>query len=352
MEQAKKSSVVVLGPTGTGKSALCNTLCGDISKTRYAERSEIISEISKTKQETVKWFGNESEFILVDTPGLGDSEHRDTLNLADIVKTLKQLESVNAFILVFNGQNPRMDGQLRSMMMLFKEMFGEKFLENILLVFTRWPMDQRSRTIRAKLGENEEFKSQAYNQKIQQLFNLDTNIAPIPCFFTDNCYIEPDMDIMTVEELERFHAELKNIKNVVEAMTPFECKDIKIAHTERDENQKKFEHLAMKEIHESLKDNSREEYTLGFTKELRTKFPNRNCLIIDNKWNHTVNVNNYSHEHFEKPAMWGTYGYDVYVFDDGFVRKDGDGGDVNWDFQGCFTKLDSFTLAFQINTAS
>lgn len=42
--------------------------------------------------------------MLIDTPGLGDSEGRDAKHIADMVDALKSLKQVNAFLIVFNGQ--------------------------------------------------------------------------------------------------------------------------------------------------------------------------------------------------------------------------------------------------------
>lgn len=41
--------------------------------------------------------------MLIDTPGLGDTENNDSLHIANIVKYLKQTKRVNAFLIIFNG---------------------------------------------------------------------------------------------------------------------------------------------------------------------------------------------------------------------------------------------------------
>ena len=51
--------------------------------------------------------------------GLGDTDGRDTQHIASMVRELKQLDYVNAFLVVFNSQNPRMDEHLRAMLDIF-----------------------------------------------------------------------------------------------------------------------------------------------------------------------------------------------------------------------------------------
>jgi predicted GTPase len=51
----------------------------------------------------------EEDVCLIDTPGLGDSEGRDGEHIASMVAELKKVGSVNTFLIVLNGQNPRFD---------------------------------------------------------------------------------------------------------------------------------------------------------------------------------------------------------------------------------------------------
>lgn len=326
---------------------------------------------AKINKQTVSWFGDTSEVLLIDIPGFGDFEHRDNLIITVLEKHLKEIRFVNTFILVLDGQNQQFDESLQLMMTQLRGMLTDKYLYNTLVVFTRWPLDYESHITREKLGENEQAKSQNFNQKISELYNFDTKTHPIPCFFLDNGYAAPDMTTMTGEELEKFYSEIEKLRAAVEKMPEFDfelrhskidkipdstiegpltaCENVKIGVREITEDQKKFEIENMKEIHKLLKGLDRRDYTVHFTKELRRRFPNRNCLIIDNKWHHTLKLNNSTHMHFEKSAMFGSHGFEVFLFDDGFVKKGGDGGHLNWAYEGCFNRVDDYTLEFHIN---
>jgi predicted GTPase len=59
--------VCVIGATGTGKSALCNTLIGDSLKHTFIEGATTESQTTATQIQRGFWFGNGKEFIIVDT---------------------------------------------------------------------------------------------------------------------------------------------------------------------------------------------------------------------------------------------------------------------------------------------
>ncbi len=101
----------VIGSTGTGKSATCNSLCG---KDLFPSSAEATSKTFETTMYSVHWQGktHQPKFLLIDTPGLGDTLGRDSLHIADMTEKLKETQFVNGFLIVFNGQNPRFDEHL------------------------------------------------------------------------------------------------------------------------------------------------------------------------------------------------------------------------------------------------
>ena len=85
--------------------------------------------------------------------GLGDSSGRDSIHIADMVKELKQLEYINAFLILFNSQNPRLDESLRAMIDIFTQIFGrERFFDNVIIDFTRWDHSEKAERKRQKSG--------------------------------------------------------------------------------------------------------------------------------------------------------------------------------------------------------
>ena len=56
---------------------------------------------------------------------------------------LRELREVNAFLIVFNGRQTRFDAHLQAMIVLFKNIFGDQFINNTAIVFTNWGMSKR-----------------------------------------------------------------------------------------------------------------------------------------------------------------------------------------------------------------
>ena len=50
--------------------------------------------------------------IVIDTPGIGDTENRDTEHIANIVFRLKTIGYVNTFLVILNSENPRLSEEL------------------------------------------------------------------------------------------------------------------------------------------------------------------------------------------------------------------------------------------------
>ena len=84
--------------------------------------------------------------------GLGDPSGCDSQNIAAMVDKLKELCHVNAFLIVFNGQSPRLDEPLRAMLNIFADIFGKGFFSNVILIFTRWEHDDKSERKRQSTG--------------------------------------------------------------------------------------------------------------------------------------------------------------------------------------------------------
>ena len=56
---------------------------------------------------------------MIDTPGIGDSEGRDTEHIAKMVINLKKVGYINTFLLVLNSQDNRFNEQLKQTIKLF-----------------------------------------------------------------------------------------------------------------------------------------------------------------------------------------------------------------------------------------
>ena len=106
-ELAKRhDSVCMIGVTGHGKSTTANTLIG---YEYFKSSPDIKSETSEVRGVLGNWFGEQSQrsLMITDTPGLGDSESRDTEHITQMVQGLKTIGYVHCFLIVINSEDPR-----------------------------------------------------------------------------------------------------------------------------------------------------------------------------------------------------------------------------------------------------
>eukprot|EP00347_Sterkiella_histriomuscorum_P021961 403332169 len=247
---AKYPCICMIGVTGHGKSSTGNTLTGikDIFRVSCSSKSETFV----CQGVVTNWFGNtkESQLIALDTPGLGDSEGRDTKHIANMVKSLKSIGYVNTFLIIINSQEPRFNEMLKQSIRLFEQMFGNEFFKNILICFTKFQYDQRTLNQRrkGKSSSEDQIKSE-FVSRFQKDFKhtLESN----QFVFIDNMvFADEEEDYEELEE-RKFKEAKNHIKNMTLNNPVFYCQDIKEAQKENDRIKQEMEE--QKQKHEEEK---------------------------------------------------------------------------------------------------
>lgn len=96
----------MIGVTGHGKSSTANNIAG---RNYFKISNSTVSETAAVKGLVTTWYNErvQSPVMIIDTPGIGDSEGRDTEHIANIVNGLKQIGYVHTFLIVINSEEPR-----------------------------------------------------------------------------------------------------------------------------------------------------------------------------------------------------------------------------------------------------
>ncbi|KAM0940219.1 putative AIG1-type guanine nucleotide-binding (G) domain-containing protein [Dioscorea sansibarensis] len=127
-----RTSVVLIGKTGNGKSATANSIIGRKSFTSRASSSGVTTccELQTTVLE------NGRIVNVIDTPGLFDFSG-DTKQMAgEITKCLQLVEDgVHALVLVLSVRT-RVSKKEEGAVKCLREIFGEKILDYMIIVFT------------------------------------------------------------------------------------------------------------------------------------------------------------------------------------------------------------------------
>ena len=128
--------IVPLGPTGSGKSQLCNFIYKDKSNTKF-EVSDSLD--SKTKIPQFELFTrNGINIELIDTAGCSDSNGDDEKNFKMLIEKLREKKTIDLFLLVFNFTG-RIDQTTRDYIKFISNTFTPtEFYNHLAIIFTNY----------------------------------------------------------------------------------------------------------------------------------------------------------------------------------------------------------------------
>ena len=168
-------NVVVLGNTGVGKSSLLNMLAGQ-DVFRVGEGA--MSETSLTKASVHRLLAKSDgiQLRLIDTQGLSDSggNAKDMEHIKNMVESIKKEQTVDMFIICFDGTSPRFSAFAQSTVKLFQQIFPD-FWRHAVLVFNKWTSPDVSRMTNLR-------------NEYQAIFRRDYGVNQIPCYFIDSFF--------------------------------------------------------------------------------------------------------------------------------------------------------------------
>ena len=169
--ERENKKILVIGLTGTGKSTLCNVLCGrKPNDPMFPTSARANSCTQKLKFADVTVNDEPRNATIIDTIGLNDDDHSEDTILKKLKDSLQdQCNLVNLFAIVVNGTTRRLDKSLVQTLVMFEAMFGRDFWKQSIIVFTNLPMDEASvkrRRIQNK-GKSDDDLAQQFLQSLQ-----------------------------------------------------------------------------------------------------------------------------------------------------------------------------------------
>jgi len=197
------STFIILGSTGSGKSAFANRVTGNAPNSIFKESNDLESASSKTLSLSAKWFGDSKSNTVevIDTPGLSDTQSLENFHIST--------SKVNAFVVILNFQQDRFDSNIQQVLKLLREAFNNpKFWEHVIIVYAKCyrtlpGIEELITEKRTKIGE-----------RIQSIFPEIKN--DIPVFFVDSHDFKD----------ENNNNEFKAFANLVENKPKFDCSEM------------------------------------------------------------------------------------------------------------------------------
>ena len=202
--------VLIIGPTGSGKSQFCNFIQRD-STNSINEVGNGLDSFTKTPKSNI--FSREgTQYDFIDTVESADTSNNDEENFLKLINFLKEKKEIDYFILLLNFHN-RVDQYTRKYINSFWKLFTPReFLTHLCIFFTDFPI---------KPTKKEETKRDNYIEEIQKIlketFNIkgDEEIPKINVYFIDT----------EIEEREEDYKEEN--QNKIDIMLKFMINDIK-----------------------------------------------------------------------------------------------------------------------------
>merc|ERR1712037_1006293 len=225
-----RRKILVIGKTGTGKSSLCNVLCGaDHDADVFPVSAEAMSCTQRTFFCEANFNKNKEEPIsLIDTIGFDDPDTDDDAKIiAELVLKLKHgCDFVNLFVIAVNGQNPRLDGSLVGMIKVFEGMFGQDFWKQVVVLFTRMPMDETAKKKREKNSQQSDDElAQKYMAEVAKRFKHGKQI--------DYVFLDSWFDKEDPEEKRCFDQVMDKLLNALNAAKPLPTSKVQEVATEK-----------------------------------------------------------------------------------------------------------------------
>ena len=177
-----KYRVLVVGPTGAGKSQLCNYVQRDFTNSINAVSDSF--DLCTQDPRSNEFERIEKNFDFIDTAGNNDSDDNDMQNLEKLVDYLKIMKKIHYIILVLKF-GERISGDTRQYLETLGKMFTDiEFFCHLCIVFTKYPNHPKEEDLKTRNTHNLEinkvlrkiFKIKDSEQLQNDIYFIDTRI--------------------------------------------------------------------------------------------------------------------------------------------------------------------------------
>ena len=226
-----RRKLLIVGKTGSGKSSICNVIAGlDDKNSTFKVSSSAQGCTGSTQLADVSFDGRTDRPIsLIDTIGFDDPDRdTDTKVIQDLISKLKtKCDYMHVFLLVVNGQSPRLDLSLTTMLGYFQEMFGECFWKQTIIIFTRLSMKPAVREERERVSEQTDQKiADEYLEVVKTKFPAASR--GLKYVFLDAC-----RDVKDATSQNAFRDSMEQVWNMLQAAPGLPTDKMKHAESEK-----------------------------------------------------------------------------------------------------------------------
>ncbi|EDR28929.1 hypothetical protein, conserved [Entamoeba dispar SAW760] len=177
----KQTKLIILGSTGSGKSALCNFILKKAVFNESDNPQSVAKETNGTCGE-----GDRQDVFVIDTPGLQDSEGRERQYMNQMVEYIKGQKGLQAIVIVLDINQDRFAQHIKTMIKIIRNVFPiTDFWRHVCIVWTKCycyiPKEVIEEKKRSKVGKYQEELMKVVNETTGTTENIE-----FPMYFVDS----------------------------------------------------------------------------------------------------------------------------------------------------------------------
>ena len=187
-------TILVIGPTGAGKSQFCNFVQKDITNSKNKVNHGLKSCTKDVISNEFERNGTKYDFI--DTAGSSDSDDKDKENLDNLISFLKNKKKID-YILLLLSFGERLTAETKKYINNLNKIFVENdFYTHLSIIFTKYPEKPKKKHLQMTNDLTEEI-----NSILKETFNIkQEQVLPEVKVY----YLDTEVDEDTKEYIQKF----------------------------------------------------------------------------------------------------------------------------------------------------
>ena len=252
MEDKDLYRILVVGPTGAGKSQFCNFVQRDITNSKNKVGRGLRS-CTKGPQSNI-FTRNNTNYDFLDSAGSSDSDNDDIKNLNLLIDFIKKKESIDYITLLLKFGEKITNETKKYLETLGKIFTAGEFYTHLCVFFTKFPTKPKKKDRALKDETKKEI-----NEILKEIFHIDKEIQipDVKVYFIDT---EIDEDDNTYDEKSQDTIDImiKQMKLDIKKYNSINTKNFDVTG-ERIENEKKQIEVLKKQLEEEKLKKEKEE---------------------------------------------------------------------------------------------
>ena len=252
MEDKDLYRILVVGPTGAGKSQFCNFVQRDITNSKNKVGVGLRS-CTKGPQSNI-FTRNNTNYDFLDSAGSSDSDNDDIKNLNLLIDFIKKKESIDYITLLLKFGEKITNETKKYLETLGKIFTAGEFYTHLCVFFTKFPTKPKKKDRALKDETKKEI-----NEILEEIFHIDKEIQIpyVKVYFIDT---EIDEDDNTYDEKSQDTIDImiKQMKLDIKKYNSINTKNFDVTG-ERIENEKKQIEVLKKQLEEEKLKKEKEE---------------------------------------------------------------------------------------------